>query len=151
MSLCSGLAGAGLTHPFGDTSATFKVSGKIFAAVSGDGPSSLITLKCDPGYAESLVSEYDDIERGYHMNKRHWISVRLGSSVPDALLRELIRSPRPRRWRPARPRTRQPQSHLTARPQAIDEDLPCERSDSAVRVPRGRIESRWAKAGGRPA
>jgi hypothetical protein len=32
MSLCSSLADAELTHPFGDTSAIFKVSGRIFAA-----------------------------------------------------------------------------------------------------------------------
>jgi predicted DNA-binding protein (MmcQ/YjbR family) len=98
MSLCSSLAGAELTHPFGDSSVIFKVSGRIFAAISGDDPSSLITLKCDPGYAASLVSEYDDIKPGYHMNKRHWISAPLGRPVdpsgrpvPGGLLRELIR------------------------------------------------------------
>jgi predicted DNA-binding protein (MmcQ/YjbR family) len=51
-----------LTHPFGDTSAIFKVSGKIFAAISGEKSPGLITLKGDPGYAEALVSEYDDIK-----------------------------------------------------------------------------------------
>jgi predicted DNA-binding protein (MmcQ/YjbR family) len=91
MSFCSSLAGAELTHPFGDTSAIFKVSGRIFAAISGDDPPGLITLKCDPGYAASLVAEYDDIKPGYHMNKRHWISAPLGRSVPGGLLRELIR------------------------------------------------------------
>ncbi len=67
------------------------MSGRIFAAISEDAPSGLITLKCDPGYAASLVAGYDDIEPGYHMNKRHWISAPLGRSVPGGLLRELIR------------------------------------------------------------
>jgi predicted DNA-binding protein (MmcQ/YjbR family) len=90
LAACLKLSGAQLTNPFGDTSDVFKVSGRIFAAISQDEEGSLITLKCDPGYASSLISRHDDISPGYHMSKKHWISVRLNRSVPATLLRELI-------------------------------------------------------------
>jgi predicted DNA-binding protein (MmcQ/YjbR family) len=87
---CAALTGAQLTHPFDNTSSIYKVAGHVFAAISFDDAGSIITLKCDPGYAESLVSGPEDIGPGYHMNKRHWISAHLGRSVPAPLLRELI-------------------------------------------------------------
>ena len=30
------------------------------------------------------------VEPGYHLNKRHWITVRLQGDVPDQRVRELI-------------------------------------------------------------
>lgn len=90
LAACSKLAGAQLTNPFGDTSEIFKVSGRIFAAISDDHAGTLITLKCEPDYAASLVTRYADISPGYHMNKKHWISARLNRAVPATLLRELI-------------------------------------------------------------
>lgn len=47
-------------------------------------------LKADPEYSEELRSIYRDIFPGYHMNKKHWISVRFSGDVPDRLQRQLI-------------------------------------------------------------
>lgn len=42
----------------------------------------LLNLKGDPDVNAALVSEHDWIVPAYHMNKQHWISLRLGH--PDA-------------------------------------------------------------------
>jgi predicted DNA-binding protein (MmcQ/YjbR family) len=51
-----------------------------------------VSVKCEPELAAQLRATYDEIEPGYHLNKRHWITVELGGSVQDALVRELIES-----------------------------------------------------------
>ena len=40
---------------------------------------------------EALREAYAAISPGYHLNKRHWISLRLDGSVPDELVEELLR------------------------------------------------------------
>ena len=40
-------------------------------------------MKCDPDIGEALRAEYESIVPGYHLNKRHWITVTLGGDVPD--------------------------------------------------------------------
>jgi predicted DNA-binding protein (MmcQ/YjbR family) len=87
---CARQDGAELTYPFGEQAAVYKVAGKIFAIV-GVGRSPLqLTLKCDPWQGEALCAEHDAIAPGYHMNKRHWITVTLDDSLPAALIEELV-------------------------------------------------------------
>lgn len=51
--ICGGLAGAGASFPFGPEVEVWKVAGKIFAAVSGDG----VVVKCaDVETAELVIS-----------------------------------------------------------------------------------------------
>lgn len=42
-------------------------------------------------YDRDILVFYEGIGPGWHMNKKHWISVRFDSDVPERLLRELIR------------------------------------------------------------
>jgi len=89
---CGELVAAELTYPFGHDTAVFKVAGKMFALVSlGDTPGQA-TLKCDPKEATALRDAYDAITPGYHMNKRHWVTVDLGAALPADLVAELVRS-----------------------------------------------------------
>ena len=46
--------------------------------------------ECDPDIGEALRAEYESIVPGYHLNKRHWITVTLGGDVPDRRIRQLI-------------------------------------------------------------
>lgn len=87
---CSKLAAAELTYPFTPTTAVFKIAGKMFALANLDDPPGRITLKCDPDFGGLLIQQYDDIKPGYHMNKRHWITIALTSSLPSDLLEDLI-------------------------------------------------------------
>jgi len=66
-----------------------KVGGKMFALADVDNFTS-INLKCDPGKAIELREQYAGISPGYHMNKKHWITVNVNEDVPDSLLQELI-------------------------------------------------------------
>jgi predicted DNA-binding protein (MmcQ/YjbR family) len=92
-------AAAGLPHsretfPFGETTLVFKVGaasgGRMYALtdILADPPS--LSLKVTPERGEELRAEYAAIQPGYHLNKRHWVTVTLGGTVPDTLLRELL-------------------------------------------------------------
>ncbi len=80
--------------PFDEHTLVFKVLGKMFALVglekweNGD---KSINLKCDPDYAEELRAQYDSINAGYHMSKKHWNTVSLNSAeISPQFLSELI-------------------------------------------------------------
>jgi predicted DNA-binding protein (MmcQ/YjbR family) len=69
--------------PFGDDTLVFKRSGKIFLLANLDGELSL-NIKCDPTLALELRERYSSVVPGYHMNKKHWNTVMIDGSVPDA-------------------------------------------------------------------
>lgn len=88
--LCLGMHGAAETTPFGPDVLVYKVAGRMFAlAVPEDVPARM-NLKCDPERALELRDQYEGITPGYHMNKRHWNTVRLDGSVPGDLVVEMI-------------------------------------------------------------
>jgi predicted DNA-binding protein (MmcQ/YjbR family) len=87
---CARQEGAELTHPFGPQTAVFKVGGKIFAIVGLERIPADVSLKCDPEHGEVLRAEHASIVPGYHLNKRHWITVTLDGSLPQAQIDELI-------------------------------------------------------------
>lgn len=80
--------------PFDSDTLVFKVAGKMFALVGLEkweiGEKS-INLKCDPEYAEELRAEYDSINSGYHMSKKHWNTITHDSGeISPKFLTELI-------------------------------------------------------------
>ena len=88
--LCLGFPGAVEERPFGPITTTFKVAGKIFALSALESQPLRVSLKCEPELAEQLRASYPAIVPGYHLNKRHWNTVTIDGSLPDALLRDLI-------------------------------------------------------------
>lgn len=48
-------------------------------------------LKCDPELIADLQDRYEGIRPGYHMNKKHWISVYFDKDVPDKTIQELVK------------------------------------------------------------
>jgi|SRR6185437_2069663 len=87
---CGAKPGSSEDYPFGDGVAVFKVAGRMFALVSLGEPPGSISLKCDPHLAAGLRARYAAVTPGYHLNKRHWNTVELDSSVPGEELTELI-------------------------------------------------------------
>ena len=75
--------------PFDEETLVYKVMGKMFALANSIDFSS-INLKCDPEKATELREHYDAVKPGYHMNKKHWNTVLLDSSIPDKLIRQWI-------------------------------------------------------------
>jgi predicted DNA-binding protein (MmcQ/YjbR family) len=76
--------------PFGETVLVFKVSGKIFALASLDEIPAKANLKCDPDLALELRDRYEQVQPGYHMNKKHWNTVEIESGIPDTELRKMV-------------------------------------------------------------
>ena len=74
--------------PFGPQAAVFKVGAKMFALVPTNEQS--VTVKVDPDDGVALRSQFAAITPGYHMNKRHWITIDLGADDQLAPVEDLI-------------------------------------------------------------
>ena len=57
----------------------------MFALTALDALPLAVSLKCEPSLAEALRAEHSAVRPGYHLNKRHWITVTLDDSLPDEL------------------------------------------------------------------
>jgi len=68
--------------PFDEHTLVFKVMGKMFALTDVDSFDS-INLKCDPEESVALRERYRAVQPGYHMNKKHWITVMMDGSIGD--------------------------------------------------------------------
>lgn len=87
------LPGTDRTFPFDGHNAdieVWKVRGKMFAMLTRG----VVTLKADPFEAEMLRHTHAWITPGWHMNKRHWISVADGvfnaEGAGDQFLADLV-------------------------------------------------------------
>lgn len=113
---CLGLPQATETFPFGPETSVFKTSGngKIFALSALAGEPFSVSLKCDPEESRALREEFaQHITPGYHLNKKHWITVVLDGFNDDDLVEHLLRDSHAL----VRPRVpRQPRGSAAARP-----------------------------------
>ncbi|NUS16232.1 MAG: MmcQ/YjbR family DNA-binding protein [Streptomyces sp.] len=87
---CLGLNGAVETFPFNAETSVFKVGGKVFAISALDAEPLSVSLKCEPEIALQLREAHPEITPGWHLNKRHWNTVRLDGELPDGQVREMI-------------------------------------------------------------
>ena len=76
--------------PFDEETLVFKVVGKIFLLASLEAIPLQINLKCDPEKAINLREEYESVQPGYHMNKKHWNTIIIEETIPNAKLFEWI-------------------------------------------------------------
>ena len=49
-----------------------------------------ISLKCDPEKAVELREKYTAVKPGYHMNKKHWNTIKMDGSVSDEMICQWI-------------------------------------------------------------
>jgi predicted DNA-binding protein (MmcQ/YjbR family) len=95
---CLALPQATETFPFGEELSVVKTSGngKIFALSALAASPFSVSLKCDPEESVALRQRYGAVTPGYHLNKKHWISIDLAGDVhadqrvPDDLVEQLI-------------------------------------------------------------
>ncbi|MFI8181495.1 MmcQ/YjbR family DNA-binding protein [Actinacidiphila glaucinigra] len=89
---CLGFSGAVEETPFprNPEVTVFKVGGRIFAISALGGEPLKVSLKCEPDLAVRLRAEHAAIAPGWHLNKRHWNTVTLDGSLPDAMVCELV-------------------------------------------------------------
>lgn len=79
-----------LEFPFGPGYEVYKVSGKIFLFLVDHRGEPIVTLKALPSDSLALREAHAFITPGYHMNKRHWISLRPGGSLTADEVSELV-------------------------------------------------------------
>jgi predicted DNA-binding protein (MmcQ/YjbR family) len=90
------LNGAEETYPFGPEARVFKVAGKVFAIDNTpvhrglSEPTVSVTVKALPENVPRLIRSVPGIDPGYHMNKKHWVTVRLDGTVPADHVCELL-------------------------------------------------------------
>jgi predicted DNA-binding protein (MmcQ/YjbR family) len=89
-SWCLRQPGAIEEFPFGPEHSVFKVAGKMFALSALERAPLEASVKCEPELAVGLRETHPAIRPGYHLNKRHWITITLDGSLRDQLVRELI-------------------------------------------------------------
>lgn len=76
--------------PFDEFTLVFKVYGKVFALLDVRWQEKTVNLKCDPDRALALRATWEEIQPGYHMNKKHWNTVCVDGHLPVSLCYELL-------------------------------------------------------------
>ena len=94
---CLSFGGVSEKMPFGKATSdydrnllVFEVAGKWFCFVNID-VFDFCNIKCAPNRIGELQAQYAGVTPGYHMNKKHWVSVHFDEDVPDETIRELVR------------------------------------------------------------
>lgn len=77
------------TEPQYEMLVTYKVGGKWFVLANLD--EKFIDVKCDPEVIADMQSRYKGAFPAWHMNKDHWLGIRLGSDLPDTTIKRLIK------------------------------------------------------------
>lgn len=71
----SELPGADCTHPFGPDWDVYKVRDRVFMLATRLVGRPIVTVKVSPPEGDVLRESFAQISPGYHMNKRHWITL----------------------------------------------------------------------------
>jgi predicted DNA-binding protein (MmcQ/YjbR family) len=87
---CLSMPGAVEEFPFAPETSVFKIAGKVFALSRLSGVPLKVSLKCEPLLGESLRASYEAIVPGYHLNKKHWLTITLGEDAGDQMVMDLI-------------------------------------------------------------
>jgi predicted DNA-binding protein (MmcQ/YjbR family) len=101
------LKGTKLEHTFGDEVAVYKFSSwgiadggwenkekpdyKMFALIQEGSEPVRLSLKCDPKLAQTLREQYETVQPGFHLNKKHWNTIVCSGQLSESELHDLIR------------------------------------------------------------
>src|ERR687897_159166 len=84
------LPGTTLEQPFGPDWDVFKVRGKVFMLQTRVTGEPIVIVKATPADGAVLREAFEEITPGYHMNKRHWITLNPGDGVDAQLVEDLV-------------------------------------------------------------
>src|SRR5919107_1119336 len=84
------LPGVERTHQSAGDWKLWKVVGKVFMLQTAMPGEPVVILKADPDDAVSLREAHAEITPGYHMNKKHWITVHPGGGIDAGLVDDLV-------------------------------------------------------------
>ena len=86
---CLNFKGTTEDLPFDENTLVFKVMGEMFALTNLFN-FEFINLKCSPEKATVLREEFMEVSPAYHMNKKHWNSIRVDGDLSDIQLKQWI-------------------------------------------------------------
>lgn len=102
------LPGASEGEPFGPGVFIYKVGGKMFLLLSPSGEVASMNFKVPPDEGAEERERFPSVTPGWHMNKRHWSTLRFDGRVPATQTvawvtrsYELVVASLPARLRPA--------------------------------------------------
>lgn len=81
---------ARLDYPFGEEVAVYKVKDKMFALLSEGKEPLNLSLKSDPQLSLVLQEKYESVMPGYHLNKKHWVTIVLTGQLSLDEIKDLI-------------------------------------------------------------
>ncbi|ASN38307.1 cytoplasmic protein [Arthrobacter sp. 7749] len=84
------LPGAELEYPFGPDWDVYKVRGKVFMLLTEITGEPIIIVKANPEDSKTLREQHQDITPGYHMNKKHWITLKPCGDLQKVLVDDLV-------------------------------------------------------------
>ena len=84
------LPGADLEHPFGPGWDVYKVRDKVFMLLTDVTGEPIVILKTDPEDGTVLREQHEGITTGYHMSKKHWITLHPGGNLQKHLVEDLV-------------------------------------------------------------
>lgn len=79
-----------VSQPFGEGCDVYKIMDKVFLLAFHLQAKAAINLKVEPDHGHMLKDIYPYIRSGWHMNKRHWVSIYDESELDEELLKDLI-------------------------------------------------------------
>lgn len=90
---------AWLDYPFGEGTAVYKVghkdvpeqTEKMFALIAEGSKPLRVSLKTEPELNHILQEKYESVLPGYHLNKKHWITVICSGQLSDEEVKDLAR------------------------------------------------------------
>ncbi len=90
-----GMPNTRLDYPFGEEVAVYKVElnngdEKMFALIPEKQEPLRLSLKCAPDLAVRLREKYESVMEGYHLNKKHWITILLTGQLSEEEIHDLI-------------------------------------------------------------
>ncbi|QKS15868.1 MmcQ/YjbR family DNA-binding protein [Curtobacterium sp. Csp2] len=78
------------TQPFGEESVVYKVVGKMFVLLTELRGVPIVNLKCAPPHGAALVRDHAEVSPGWHMSKRHWITLVPGDGLDESMVEDLV-------------------------------------------------------------
>lgn len=76
--------------PFDETTLVFRVGGKIFLLTDLERTPFWFNLKAEPEKVLELCERFSAITPGYHMNKKHWVTVLPDGTTDNELIFGLV-------------------------------------------------------------
>jgi predicted DNA-binding protein (MmcQ/YjbR family) len=68
----------------------WKVGGKVFMLQTAMPGEPVVILRADPGDAVALREAHPEITPGYHMDKKHWITLHPAGGIDAGLVDDLV-------------------------------------------------------------